>query len=295
MERVISILFSVILNIYGATMLSETISDMTLDSTGNPYIVSKSVTIPQGKTLKIKPGCVFLFKPYTGITVDGCLKVIGTKEFPIVFTTENDSKHNIHSVLPANPFDWNGIQISKNASSAYFSNTMVCYSVFGIKSQTENIGIENGVFFQNGQYQFTLNGQIMQVHEGFPFTYNARVKKKSEEKSKLHAFTKKGVPAIIGGSGLVSGLITGISTASWFNTKGQYKSERSIEKQNTLEKQGQAEMATALVCGGLSVFAIPIALYIYIRNNKQAEHKDKVALTSAFSKEAAGLSVTLRF
>jgi hypothetical protein len=56
--------------------------------------------------------CAFLFKPFTGMIVDGSLKAEGTLQNPVVFTTVNDGKYNPNSRQLPNPFDWNGIQVS---------------------------------------------------------------------------------------------------------------------------------------------------------------------------------------
>jgi hypothetical protein len=149
------------------TTLGGSIWGMTLDSAGNPYLVTQNIVVPVGKTLNNNKGCVFLFKPFTGISVDGSIDVNGTREHPVVFTTENDSSYNFNTTQAANPFDWNGIHITDKANHALFRNFLVSYTVFGLKCQTENISIENGVFFQNGQFHFTINEKIQWVQEGF--------------------------------------------------------------------------------------------------------------------------------
>jgi len=49
----------------------------------------------------------------------------------------------------------------------------VFYSVFGIKSKKRDIVLVNAVFRENGQFNFTINDNIMMVDEKISYSYNA--------------------------------------------------------------------------------------------------------------------------
>lgn len=63
-------------------------------------------------------------------------------------------------------------------------NFEVLYSVFGIKSKKRNIVLVNGLFRDNGQFNFTINDDIMMVEEKLSYSYNAQKEKKSDTTSK---------------------------------------------------------------------------------------------------------------
>jgi hypothetical protein len=154
------------------THLSGDIKAAALDSSGNPYIVDQDVVVPAGKKLVIKEGCVFLFKGFTGLNVSGQLHVAGTAKRPVVFTSVNDGDFNPKSDQLPNPFDWNGILVAKESAGAMLENFNLRYSVYGVKSQTPNVSVQNGVFRQNGQFHFTINEKIQYVQDNIPFSYS---------------------------------------------------------------------------------------------------------------------------
>lgn len=295
MYRLITFILLLSLRLSAETTLSGSIGGMTLDSTGNPYLVTENITIPSGKNLTIKAGCVFLFKPFTGIIVEGSIEVSGTKDQPVIFTTENDSKYTINTSQPANPFDWNGIHITKKAGKVQFSNSLITYSVYGLKSQVENIKIENGVFYQNGQFHFTINDRILEVRDGFPFSYNARNEKDIAKNSFGSDFIRKFAPVIIGGAGLISGVLSGVSAANWNSTKADFEQTPIFSEQQELKKKGSRELVNTYVFGGISAVAIPAAIVIYLRNDKKPDVKSKVSAAPVFQSNATGMLVTFRF
>jgi len=162
-------LFSI--SIFSETTLRGDIGGLTLSEQGNPYVIEEDIIIPQGKRTTIGPGCVLLFKSFTGCKVDGALVAEGTAEKPVVFTAVNNSKYNPSSQQLPNPFDWNGILIGAQAERAEFINIVLEYSVYGIKSQSKVASIKNGIFSQNGQYHFTVEDKIQYVQDKIPFTY----------------------------------------------------------------------------------------------------------------------------
>ena len=107
------------------THISGDIRTAMLDATGNPYIVDQDVVVPSGKHLTIKEGCVFLFKGFTGINVFGQLTVSGSAKQPVIFTSINDGDFNPKSEQLPNPFDWNGILISREANGCSLHSLML--------------------------------------------------------------------------------------------------------------------------------------------------------------------------
>jgi hypothetical protein len=160
-------------NLAGQTNIGGNLGGMTLDSTGNPYVVDRDIIIPKGKYLTINSGCNLLFNPFTGITVQGNLKVMGTQEYPVLFTSINDSSLNPQATQSPDAFDWNGILVAKESGDVEVRFANLRYSVYGIKCQNPDILIMQSVFRQNGQFHFTINDKIQNVPENEPFSYNA--------------------------------------------------------------------------------------------------------------------------
>jgi len=153
------------------THITGDLHGMTLDVSGNPYIVEQDIIVPPGKKVVIKDGCVFLFKPFTGLQVQGHLVVQGSAEHQVIFTSINDQDFNKQSEQLANPFDWNGILVSRESGTVSFTNFQLRYSVYGIKSQNPNIQVSNGIFKANGQFHFTINDKIQYVQDNIAFDY----------------------------------------------------------------------------------------------------------------------------
>jgi hypothetical protein len=196
---------------HAETHISGDIHAMNIEEAGNPYIVDQDIVVPAGKKSVIKEGCVFLFKNYTGLKVEGQLSVEGTPAKPVVLTSVNDNDHNPQSEQLPNSFDWNGVLVAREATGASFQHFQLKYSVYGIKAQNTSIQIADGLFSQNGQFHFTINDKIQYVQDNVPYTYNASAtaaagsarveqgkaaKQKAEETpSKTHG-GKNGKPAL---------------------------------------------------------------------------------------------------
>jgi hypothetical protein len=157
--------------LYSQTSLSGDISKYLLDAANSPFVVEKDIEVPSKKKVVINEGCVFLFKPFTGINVSGSLIVNGTQSHPVIFTTVNDSLYGNQKGQTANPFDWNGIIINNDADEIDFKEFKLMYSVYGIKSQRRDIVIKNGKFKSNGQFHFTIFDKIQYVQDNVSFSY----------------------------------------------------------------------------------------------------------------------------
>lgn len=220
----IPVVLLVAISLYAETHITGDITGMTFESGGNPFIVEQDILIPSGNKAVIKEGCVFLFKPFTGLTVHGHLLVEGTQEQPVVFSSINDGEHNLSSEQLPNPFDWNGILITRESGTVSLMNFHLFFSVYGIKSQKPNIVIDNGVFKQNGQFHFTINDKIQFVQDNIPYSYKYDEKNppkpdkpvvktdspsSASKKVKIVRFTSLG----IGVAGAITGGIFGIKMA----------------------------------------------------------------------------------
>jgi len=137
-----------------------------------PYLVVGDITVPPGVTVKIEPGTVFLFKDFTGFQVHGTLLAEGTREKPIIFTSDNDRKYMQSSTMPAAPYDWNGITIYENALGTRLVWCSISYSLFGINSLTHSFSLGSCLFQRNGKSDLVLEGLRVQITTQ-PFTYNA--------------------------------------------------------------------------------------------------------------------------
>ena len=135
-----------------------------------PYLVVGDIEVPVNKSVTIEHGVVFLFKNFTGMHVLGKLTVQGTKESPVVFTSENDRAVNPATSLYPNPYDWNGIYIHADAVGTNMEFCKVRYSVYGIASETKFIKLDPVLFSFNGKSNLIIEGKEQAVTDK-PFTY----------------------------------------------------------------------------------------------------------------------------
>ena len=214
------------------TTISGNLGDMTLDSTGNPFIVEKDITVPKGKSLTIKEGCALLFKQFSGLLIQGTCTVNGTQEHPVIFTSINDAMYNKTTAQEAGTFDWNGITVAKKSGPAVFNHIDVRYSVYGIKSQNPGIVIRQAIFNHNGQFHFTINEKIQSVQDNQAYSYNdspnaataepvKEISAAPSHKLKIIRYSLLGV----GAAGTIAGIITTINAISAY---GDWK---DIEKE----------------------------------------------------------------
>jgi hypothetical protein len=142
----------------------------TIKAQSGPFLVTGDIEVPIGRTVTLEPGTVFLFKNLTGLHVQGRLIAVGTKEHPIVFSSENDRTVNAMTSLYPNPYDWNGIYIHADATGTVMNYCNVLYSVYGIVSETKFIRIDPVLFRMNGKSNLVIDGKDQQVGE-MPFRY----------------------------------------------------------------------------------------------------------------------------
>jgi hypothetical protein len=274
------------------TMLAGKIGGMSFSPEGNPYIVTENVTVQQGASATVNAGCVFLFQPFTGMIIEGNFIVNGTLDNPVVFTSVNDSAYSAATELLPNPFDWNGVLVRRSASKVSLSNFILAYSVYGIKSDKEEFSIENGTFKANGQFHVTVNDAIKPVVDGLPFTYNDARDAQSQAPAGAQSFRAKVPSILIGSAGLLAGALGAAFTVKFFDTRKQYSAERNFAAREDLQDRGQTQLVVAAVAGGVAVAAIPTAIILWIRGNKQSAPGDQ-SVMAAPSIDAGRIGLTL--
>ncbi len=154
------------------TIVGGDIHEITFNESGSPYVIEQEALVPAGKSLRIEPGAVLMFKPFTGLRVEGEVVAEGAENNPVVFTSVHDTAYGDPTGQLPNAFDWNGIHLTPSCSKADLDHIVVKYTVYGIKSQTANVHIRNAVFTQNGQFHFTVNNKIQLVQDEIPYSYN---------------------------------------------------------------------------------------------------------------------------
>ena len=143
----------------------------TVKSRGAFYLVTGDIDVPAGKSVVIEPGTAFIFKNFTGLHVQGRLLALGTKEKPIVFTSENDRAVNTATTLYPNPFDWNGIYFHIDATGSIMTYCSVYYSVYGVLSETKFIRLDPVTFRQNGKSNCQVEGKDLGAADNSSFKY----------------------------------------------------------------------------------------------------------------------------
>lgn len=232
MKRILLIINLLFLQVY-STSLSGDISGIQFNDTSTPYIIENDIFIPEGKTVVLKEGVVFLFSQFTGLQVDGNLFVLGKENKHVIFSSVNDSEYMKKTNQPAAPFDWNGIIISTKSKNVELTNFILRYSVYGIKSQNPDISILNGTFYQNGQFHFTINDKIEPVNENSSFCYNSFKIAEPEKKLNNSVIRGDNKPVVtkepknsrikflclgIGCAGVIAGTVGGLTlNDSWQN------------------------------------------------------------------------------
>lgn len=138
---------------------------------GQKYIIVSDIEVPFGKTVTIEQGAEFLFQNFTGFSIQGQLISEGTKDKPIIFTSEFDGNYHTDKSNIANPFDWNGIYIHKNAFGTRMKYSKILYSVYGIKSDTRLIRLDPCVFDANGKSNLIIADSVYYVKDKASFKY----------------------------------------------------------------------------------------------------------------------------
>jgi hypothetical protein len=153
-------------------MIGGDISELPFQAEVGPYVVEQDVVILPGTRVTIPAGCVFLFRPFTGMLVDGELIVQGTKEKPVVFTSSRDAAHGGDGSAEPPASSWNGIVVSAEGARLTASHARVAYSTYGIKAETDKVHLDQVAFYQNGAFHLTIQNKIHYVQQNVPYTWN---------------------------------------------------------------------------------------------------------------------------
>jgi len=176
MKLFVTIFFILTLLSYavGETHIMGDITKVVFDAEGNPYIVEQEISVPAGRSVAIGEGCVFLFKPSTGLIVDGTLLVEGNSKMPVIFTSFSDKDFNTSADKLLNDTPWLGITITKDAKDVSMKDFELRLSANGLNSQTNNIVLENALFMNNSQSNCSINGVEQNVQDNALFNYQVR-------------------------------------------------------------------------------------------------------------------------
>lgn len=150
------------------TILSGEITGNLVKSK-SPYYVTNNISIRSGAIISIEAGTIIFFKAKTGLTINGGIKAIGNKDFPIIFKGVRGEWDGIHSTNPSDSlififctiqdiylplssdFRYGGIEIS-NANfiikNCYFYYN---YAQYGgaLSISYSNSEIINNIFYDN--------------------------------------------------------------------------------------------------------------------------------------------------
>lgn len=101
MKRTISLLlwfllfFLTSISLHASTTVSANlVSDTQWNQAGNPYLLSGSISVPQGVMLTIGPGVVVVFQGSAQMEVGGTLLVDGSAASPVVFNMTQGGLQN---------------------------------------------------------------------------------------------------------------------------------------------------------------------------------------------------------
>lgn len=271
-------------SVYGSTELSGSIGGRNLSAEDCPYIVVKDISVPEGERTTIGEGCQFFFAPFTGILVNGTLIVNGTQNQPVVFSSINDSLSPDRKELLPNPFDWNGFRVTPKAENVSLTHFILSYSVYGIKSQSKHLIIDNGTFRQNGQYHFTMIDRPMPIADGIPYSYQGDTDSdvpgdttsgKDVKRKEGNVFREKGVPALIGAAGVGSGVVSLVYIGKWFDLHDSFIKETDPDRRKDIEEEGKLSSQVAIGTGVFSIAAITTGAVLFwwwnFRENNSAE------------------------
>jgi hypothetical protein len=273
--------FALAATAFSETHLAGEYKNRIFTAKESPYIVDSTIKIPEGGRAVFQAGTVLLFNQFCGIEVYGDIVVDGTKDKPVVFTSFNDAEYNDQAVKLANSFDWNGIIIEGKENEANFNNFKLLYSIFGLKSKNRQVVIHNGLFSQNGQYNFTIYDKIIDIKENQEVFFNSSpeapkkdtvfIAPKINEAAVSSANKKRTVLKVTGallfGAGLVGGIVGGYSA---YNANKQYENYdktpyTEFKKRNDYYSQYETSRKTAAITIPIaSVFVIAGAVIFYV-------------------------------
>ena len=288
-RQIFIMIFFCALSAYTQTTLSGNIAGTTFERSGNPFMVTDNLTIPEGKSVTIKDGCIFLFKPFTGLHIEGSLRIEGGTQSPVIFSTVNDSKYNPQAEALPSPFDWNGIVISTTAKDVRLTNFIIAYAVYGIKSMKQDIAITNGIFNQIGQFPLTINEAIKPIVDGVPYNFGEKKVQNSNDAS----FVKQHLPTILGTSGIACGIGAGIAAIVFFKTRNDYLGEQDPYKLSSGRTSITNSLVATVIFGAATAVLVPAAIIVH-NNRKSLNNTTTLEITPQFQ-NGPGIAVCVWF
>jgi len=186
------------------------------------------------------------------------------------------------------------------------------YSVFGIKSQKDDILLQNGNFKQNGQFHFTINDNIHYVQDNISYSYipkNEKEQSKTQEKNietgkndtqqtTYASDVKTNTPgkvkksknstsnkakrknkiigySLLGGS-LLSGCVSvgcGILSSKYHSDALHLKSSQTRDTYNTLIKKSNITKGCSIATGIISGITIPVSIVFLVKKDSYLAKK----------------------
>lgn len=128
----------------------------TLLKSKSPYYVTSNISVRAGNQLTIEPGTIIFFKARTGLIINGGIKAIGSKEFPILFKGVREEWNGIHSLNPTDSL----IFIFCRIQDVYLPISS-SYKHGGIEAVNANIIIKNCYFY----YNYAQNGGAISISD----------------------------------------------------------------------------------------------------------------------------------
>lgn len=106
----------------------------TPGSTPTPYVISNTLTIAAGAKLVLQPGTTLRFANAKSLTVDGVLKIAGTAQSPVTFTSNSGSPQR---------GIWTGIVLNATAAGSEITGALIDYASKGIQVNGVAVSIRN--------------------------------------------------------------------------------------------------------------------------------------------------------
>jgi len=270
------IIFLFYFSVFSQTTITGNIGGLTFKPSGNPWVVKENIFIEEGSIAIIKAGCIFLFKPFSGIIVQGSIEVEGQPDAPVVFTSINDSSCNEASTQMAEPFDWNGITIEKTAENITMADFVLSYSVYGLKSKKEDVVLERGIFRQNGQFHFTINDKIQEVESNLPFSYNIAKKTEKIPKTPSKWWAKPvGIGTIVTGTAFLG--LMGYFIYSGADLNEKYNNAENPDDVARYSGKRDKAVQNALITGIVGGLLVPVGTGVLIWEHKTRNGGKEIA------------------
>jgi len=115
---------------------------------GTPYLATSDIIVRSGVTLTLEANTEIQFSTGMSLIVDGALQVNGTKENPVMFTSQ--------SAMPA-ALDWDGIRINSSATNVVIDHAVIEYAENGIYFDEASGTVTNSII-SNNKYGAYLYG-----------------------------------------------------------------------------------------------------------------------------------------